>query len=106
MLGTPELTLKKEKPAGASSRCLRSTALGRAKERKGSKKRRVRTQDMIKCFSFLYSLSLISDFNICCFPSLGARSVITDIRLHSQIRQQGTTALRLLVLLSVDVSLL
>ena len=106
MLGTPELTLEKEKPAGASSRCLRSTALGRAKERKGSKKRRVRTQDMIKCFSFLYSLSLISDFNICWFLSLWVCSVITDIRSHSHIRQQSTTALRLLVPFFLDVSLL
>ena len=73
MLGTPELTLEKEKPAGAGSRCLSSTALGRAKERKGSKKRRVQTQDMIEYFYFLYSLSLITDYNICCFRSLGAQ---------------------------------
>ena len=83
---TPELTLEmeldpeKEKPAGASSRCLSSAASGRAKERTGSKKRRARTQDMIEYFSFLYSLSHISDFIIGCFPSLWACSVITDIR--------------------------
>ena len=45
---TPELEPEKEKPAAARSRCLRSTAPGRAKKRKGTKKPRVRTQDMIK----------------------------------------------------------
>ena len=45
-----ELEPKKEKEAaGASrSRCLRSTAPGRAKKRKQAKKRRVRTQNMIE----------------------------------------------------------
>ena len=43
-----ELEPEKEKPAAARSRCLRSTAPGRAKKRKGTKKPRVRTQDMIK----------------------------------------------------------
>ena len=51
---TPELNLEKElepekeKPVAARSRCLRSTAPGRAKKRKGTKKRRTRTKDMIQ----------------------------------------------------------
>ena len=44
----PELELEKEKPSTASrSRCLRSSAPGRAK-RKPTKKRRICTQDMIE----------------------------------------------------------
>ena len=43
-----ELESEKEKPVAARSRCLRSTALGRAKKRKGTKKRRVWKKDMIE----------------------------------------------------------
>ena len=46
---TPELEPKKEKPPTASrSNCLRSSAPGRARKKKPSKKRRIRTQDMIE----------------------------------------------------------
>ena len=51
---TPELELEKElepekekPPAASRSRCLRSTAPGRARKKKPTKKRRIRTQDMI-----------------------------------------------------------
>ena len=43
-----QLKLEKEKSVAARSRCLRSTAPGRSKRRKGTKKRRVRSQDMIE----------------------------------------------------------
>ena len=43
-----ELEPEKEKPVAARSRCLRSTTPGQAKKRKGTKKRRTRTQDMIE----------------------------------------------------------
>ena len=46
---TPELEPEKEKPPAASrSRCLRSTAPGRARKKKPTKKRKIRTQDMIE----------------------------------------------------------
>ena len=46
---TPELEPEKEKPPTASrSRCLRSTAPGRARKKKPTKKRRIHTQDMIE----------------------------------------------------------
>ena len=45
----PELETEKEKPPTASrSRCLHSTAPGRARKKKSTKKRRIRTQDMIE----------------------------------------------------------
>ena len=45
---SPELEPKKEKPPTASrSRCLRSTAPGRARKKKPTKTCRIRTQDMI-----------------------------------------------------------
>ena len=43
-----ELEPEKEKPASGRSRCLRSSAPGRSKKRKGTRKCRVRTQDMIE----------------------------------------------------------
>ena len=43
-----ELEPEKEKPLAARSRCLRSTAPEGAKKRKGTKKRRIRIQDMIE----------------------------------------------------------
>ena len=44
-----EMEPEKEKPPAASrSRCLRSTAPGRARKKKSTKRRRIRTQDMIK----------------------------------------------------------
>ena len=46
---TPELEPEKEKPSTASrSRCLRTSAPGRARKRKPTKKHRIRTQDMIE----------------------------------------------------------
>ena len=46
---TPELEPEKEKPPTASrSNCLRSSAPGQARKKKPSKKRRIRTQDMIE----------------------------------------------------------
>ena len=46
---TQELEPEKEKPPTASrSRCLRSTAPGRARKKKPTKKRRIYTQDMIE----------------------------------------------------------
>ena len=46
---TPELEPEKEKPPTASrSRCLRSSAPGRARKKKPTKKRRIQTQDMIE----------------------------------------------------------
>ena len=45
---TPELEPEKEKSAVSRSQCLRSAAPGRTKRRKGTKKRRVRSQDMIE----------------------------------------------------------
>ena len=39
---------KKEKPVVRRSSCLRSSAPGRARKKKGTRKRRVRTQDMIE----------------------------------------------------------
>ena len=45
----PKLEPEKEKPSAASrSRCLRSSAPGRARKRKPSKKHRISTQDMIE----------------------------------------------------------
>ena len=46
----PEKVLEpeKEKPAGQRSSCLRSSAPGRSKKKKGTRKRRVRTQDMVE----------------------------------------------------------
>ena len=43
-----ELEPEKEKPASARSRCLRSSAPGRTRKKKGTRKCRVRTQDMIQ----------------------------------------------------------
>ena len=44
-----ELEPEKEKPPAASrSRCMRSTAPGQARKKKPTKKRRIRTQDMIE----------------------------------------------------------
>ena len=51
---TPELILEKElepekeEPVASRSRCLRSSAPGRARKKKVTKKRRIRTQDMIE----------------------------------------------------------
>ena len=45
---SPELEPEKEKLVVARSRCLRSTAPGRTKRRKGTKNHRVRSQDMIE----------------------------------------------------------
>ena len=51
---TPELNPEKglepekEKPVAARSRCLRSSTPGRSRKKKGTKKRRTRTQDIIK----------------------------------------------------------
>ena len=42
-----ELEPEKEKPATGRSRCLRSSAPGRTTKKKGMRKRRVRTLDMI-----------------------------------------------------------
>ena len=44
---TPALDPEKEKPVVHRSSCLRSSAPGRARKKKGTRKRRVRTQDMI-----------------------------------------------------------
>ena len=46
----PEKVLEpeKEKPAGQRSNCLRSSAPGQSKKKKGTRKRRVWTQDMVK----------------------------------------------------------
>ena len=43
-----ELEPEKEKPASSRSRCLRSSAPGQARKKKVTRKRRVRTQDMIE----------------------------------------------------------
>ena len=43
-----KLEPEKEKPVAARSRCLRSSALGRAKKKKVTRKHRIRTQDMIE----------------------------------------------------------
>ena len=43
-----ELEPEKEKPVAARSRCLRSSAPGRARKKKGTKKSRTCTQDMIQ----------------------------------------------------------
>ena len=45
---TPVLEPEKEKPVVSRSNCLRSSAPGRARKKKGTSKRRVRTQDMIE----------------------------------------------------------
>ena len=45
---TPVLELEKEKAVLRRSSCLRSSAPGRARKKKGTRKRRVRTQDMIE----------------------------------------------------------
>ena len=45
---TPELNREKEKPVATRSNCLRSSAPGQAKKKKGTRKRRIRTQDMIE----------------------------------------------------------
>ena len=45
---TSVLEPEQEKSAGSRSRCPRSTALERPKRRNGTKKRRVRSQDMIE----------------------------------------------------------
>ena len=45
---TPELNPEKEKPVVSRSNCLRSSTPGRARKKKVTKKRRVRTQDMIE----------------------------------------------------------
>ena len=46
----PEKVLEpeKEKPVGQRSSCLRSSAPGRARKKKGTRKRRVWTQDMVE----------------------------------------------------------
>ena len=48
--GNPEKVLEpeKEKPVGQRSGCLRSSAPGQAKKKKGTRKRRVRTQDIVE----------------------------------------------------------
>ena len=43
-----ELEPEKEKPVASRSRCLRSSAPGRARKKKATKKLRIRTQDMIE----------------------------------------------------------
>ena len=43
-----ELEPEKEKPVASRSRCLRSSAPGRARNKKVTKKRRIRTQDIIE----------------------------------------------------------
>ena len=43
-----ELEPEKEKPVSGRSRCLRSSAPGQTRKKKGTKTRRVRTQDMIE----------------------------------------------------------
>ena len=43
-----ELEPEKEKPVDSRSRCLRSSAPGRARKKKATKKLRIRTQDMIE----------------------------------------------------------
>ena len=43
-----ELEPEKQKPASVRSRCLRSSAPGRTRKKKGKTKRRVCTQDMIE----------------------------------------------------------
>ena len=45
---TPALEPEKEKPVVRRSSCLRSSAPGRARKKKGTRKRRVRTQDMVE----------------------------------------------------------
>ena len=45
---TPALELEKEKSVVRRSSCLRSSAPGRARKKKGTRKRRVWTQDMIE----------------------------------------------------------
>ena len=45
---TPKLEPEKEKSVAARSSCLRSSAPGQAKKKKGTKKCRTRTQDMIE----------------------------------------------------------
>ena len=56
----PELELEKEKPSAASrSRCLRSSAPGRARKRKPTKKCRIGTQDMIEGGNVLCRTTLL-----------------------------------------------
>ena len=45
---TPELEPEKEKPTSTRSNCMRSSAPGRARKKKSTKKSRIRTQDMIE----------------------------------------------------------
>ena len=47
---SPEKVLEpeKEKPVRERSMCLRSSAPGRSRKKKGTRKRRVRTQDMVE----------------------------------------------------------
>ena len=45
---TPVLEPEKEKPVVSRSNCLRSSAPGQARKKKGTRRRRVWTQDMIE----------------------------------------------------------
>ena len=47
-----ELEPEREKPASGRSRCLRSSAPGRTRKKKVTRKRRVQTQDMIEGGTF------------------------------------------------------
>ena len=48
MSGEKVLEQEKEKPVRKRSMCLRSSGPGRSRKKKGTRKRRVRTQDMIE----------------------------------------------------------
>ena len=54
------MELEKEKPVAARSRCLRFSAPGRARKKKGTKKCRIRTQDMIEVGTY-YSDESVED---------------------------------------------
>ena len=64
---TPELKPEKEKPPTAyRSNCLRSSAPGRVRKKNPSKKRRIRTQDMIEDGTYWLSESALESFEDGC----------------------------------------
>ena len=73
-----QLEPEKEKLAAARSRCLRSTAPGRTKRRKGTKKRRVRSQDIIEGGTYYSGESSPDSIEDGCLL-LGLTQVVIDL---------------------------
>ena len=74
-----ELEPEKEKPSTASrSRCLRSSAPGRAKKKKPTKKHRIRTQDMIEGGTYWLDESAPESFEDGCLL-LGLTQDVIDL---------------------------